>query len=267
MDNERLSHGLALLAEDMPAPDVENIVSTARIRVQRRRAVGATLIGTAAAITLITGSLVLAVPHSPANPTAANSTGRHRNAATIDDRARTLDQQLNRANLIPAGLTVAPDPANPIQVDGRVLGLEFSTSSTAPAGSVIADGTGNTIAQAPASYRTYELDVTLADSTGWGTLSVVVTHTSSDNDPTPSCVAEQEGCQLSELPDGTTAEVLSTSVPDGSGTAISLAAVRPDGTYIEVHCTDQATANSPQTAPQPPLNQAEVLAFATAFTY
>jgi hypothetical protein len=58
-----------------------------------------------------------------------------------------------------------------------------------------------------------------------------------------------------------------------NGIANNLEAVRPDGTYIRILCSDMPddAANHPgvaqPTRPQPPLSTDDLLKFATVFTY
>ena len=279
MNEHHLSHGLATLAEDMPTPDIGDIVATARTRIRRRRAVGATWVGTAAVVGVLTGTIVATGDHS--SLPATNQPAGPGSGPSIDDRARALDQQLSdaRSDLIPGWLTVSPDPLNPIRVDGRVLGFEFSTSG-APVGTLMTDGIGVPITQAPVIVQApftgpdYQLDVKLSDSQGWGTLSVAVQHTH-DTGVRVACLNPIGVCQPSDLPDGTMAIVTTGVSANGNGTIgtdVHLQALRPDGTYIDAVCTNLpappgGAAQGATTLSQPPLNAAELLKFADVFTY
>ncbi|HJP75399.1 MAG TPA: hypothetical protein VJ914_14085 [Pseudonocardiaceae bacterium] len=239
---QEISHGLATLAEDMPTPDIGDIVATARASIRRRRAIAATLLGTVAVVGVLTGTVGRLSDHPPPVPAVRQSS----QAPVIDDRAKALDAQLNRvaAELLPSGVVAEPDPANPIRVDGRLLGFEFSTTT---------DGTG----------RVYRLDVELHDDVALGALSITVEHASNPQQGVPACRAQFIPCLSNVLSDGT------REVVTGGGTQdVEMRAMRPDGTFVDLTYTHLASFDSaapPST--QELVNSANLLTLATAFTY
>lgn len=279
--HERLSRGLAFIAEDMPVPDIGDIVATARARIRRRRAISATLVAIAAVVgalaatsaTMVGGIFPVSAAHDPTTAPAPSEQD-FGPVPVIDDRALFLDRQLDqaRAGLIPAGLTVSPDPLNQVRVDGKPVGVHFY-SPAATEGSVLTDRSG-TLVIPPVVFGDYVLDVKLGDAQGWGTLSVNVQQVASTAEALPSCAELVGQCQSAVLPDGTRTIVL-TQATANAGTDIHLIAIRPDRTYLDVTCTNVPTsADTPgvrppaqPTRPQPPLNASDLLKFATAFTY
>lgn len=284
MDDENISRGLAVLAEDMPTPDIGDIVTTARARIRRRRSINATWIGTAAVVGLLAGSAVLTGNHpwtSSAAPPTTGPVSEPNNTPVIDDRARALDDQLNKAkpDVVPTGLTISPDPNDPIRVDGRVLDFEFHTTASDPAVTSLTDRGGKPLGPPLFAGRSYGLEVKLSDGQGWGTLEITIMHTAGpQSELIPSCAGFGGTCVPDDLPDGTKAIVTSDESARGYlnfGTDIRMEALRPDGTYIDIFCTNLPNQQGPigpnpmthPTRPQPPLSQADLLKFATAFTY
>lgn len=255
MNDDLLARGLATLAEDMPAPDVGDIVAKARSRIRRRRAVGASWIATVAVVGVLTGAIAALAHH----PLVSSAHPLDSGASRIDDRARTLEQQLNQAqaHLLPAGLAVAPDPLNPVRVDGKQLGLEFSTTARESTPALfVADPTGGVpIDQDPYDGVAYLLDVRVANSQSWGTLTIRIQRsTRPAPEVMPSCETITGQCQSSQLPDGTIAIV-------AEGTTTQMQALRPNRTFVDVVCTNQSGSV------QPPLTGTDLLKFATIFTY
>ncbi len=290
MDDERISRGLAVLAEDMPAPDIGDIVAASRAHIRRRRAVTATWLGTAAVVGVLAGVITVVGDHAPVSAAQGGPTTSPgpkvvpNNQPIIDDRARALDQQLNKIknDVIPAGMTISPDPADQITVDGRVLAFEFSTTER----DFSTDGQPPKLSQGRLNIqplftgRGYLLDVKLSDTLGWGTVSIQVMHKNSADTAghLPVCQAASSACRTTNFPDGTTAIVSSTESGRGypnSGTDLRLGALRPDGTYVDILCTNlpfvagPVTSDAPTqpTRPQTPLSAAELLKLATALTY
>lgn len=243
MNEDNLSTSLATLAEDMHTPDIGDIVATARSRIRRRRAVIATCIGTVAVVGVLTGSILAADNHDTVS--AAQSP----DASSVDPRAQSLDQQLNQAKgLIPARFSVSPDPRVPVEVGGRPLGVGFSTTTAGPVPPFINQATGLPLTSSPFAGRSYLLDVLLNDDQVSGDLSITIQHsTFAAPDVIPSCTSFGANCQQSELDDGTRAIVVD------SGPNQRMESLRTDGTFIDLTSTG--------------LTSAEVLKFATAFTY
>ncbi|HEV3358873.1 MAG TPA: hypothetical protein VG247_18900 [Pseudonocardiaceae bacterium] len=291
MDDERISHGLAVLAEDMPTPDIGDIVAASRTHIRRRRAVTATWLGTAAVVGVLAGVITVVGDHAPVSAAQGGPTTSPgpkvvpNNQPIIDDRARALDQQLNKVknDVIPAGMTISPDPRDRITVDGRVLGFEFSTTEhdfSTDGQPLIKDSQGKPIGPPLYTGRSYLLDVKLSDTQGWGTVSIQVMHKNSAATAAhlPVCQAAPSACQTTDFPDGTRAIVSTAESGRGypnSGTDVRVGALRPDGTYIDILCTNlpftagPITSDSPTqpTRPQTPLSAAELLKLATALTY
>ncbi|HEX4223861.1 MAG TPA: hypothetical protein VHZ97_15950 [Pseudonocardiaceae bacterium] len=229
MNEDNLSTSLATLAEDMHTPDIDDIVATARSRIRRRRAVIATCIGTVAVVGVLTGSILAADNHDTVS--AAQSP----DASSVDTRAQSLDQQLNQAKgLIPSRF--------------GPLGVGFSTTTAGPVPPFINQATGLPLTSSPFAGRSYLLDVLLNDDQVSGDLSITIQHsTFAAPDVIPSCTSFGANCQQSELDDGTRAIVVD------SGPNQRMESLRTDGTFIDLTSTG--------------LTSAEVLKFATAFTY
>jgi hypothetical protein len=291
MDDERISHGLAVLAEDMPTPDIGDIVAASRTHIRRRRAVTATWLGAAAVVGVMAGVITVVGDHPPVSTAHAGPTTSPgpkvlpNDQPIIDDRARALDQQLNQIKdqVVPAGMTISPDPNERITVDGRVLGFEFSTTEQDLSAAMpprLKDAQGTISGQPLFTGRGYLLDVKLSDGQGWGTVSIQVLHKNSADTSAhlPVCQAAPNACQTTNFPDGTVAVVSTGEAGRGypnSGTDVRLAALRPDGTYIDILCTNlpflagPITPDTPTrpTRPQTPLSANELLKLATALTY
>lgn len=281
MNDDFLARSLTVLAEDMPDPDIGDIVTTARGRIRRRRAINATVIAIAAVVGVLAvtsattdGLLPISAAHSPAtSPTPSElDIGA---TPTIDDHARNLDQQLNRVlpTLIPSGTSISRDPLNQVRVDGKLVGAEFY-SVIPDQTSVITDRSGAVVLPPVTGGIDYLLDAKLSDAQGWGTVIINTLQVTSTAETLPSCAALVGTCQASDLPDGTRSLVFSQATGNG-GTDIHLVAIRPDRTYLDVTCTNLPTSadmpgvNPPTrpTRPQPPLSAADLLRFATALAY
>ena len=290
MDDERISHGLAVLAEDMPTPDIGDIVAASRTHIRRRRAVTATWLGAAAVVGMMAGTITVVGDHSSVSAAGGSPTTSPgpkivpNNQPIIDDRARSLDRQLNKVknDVVPAGMTISPDPADRITVDGRVLTFEFATTEhdLSTDGQPLKDSQGRLLGQPMFTGRGYLLDAKLSDGQGWGTVTIQVMHKNSADKAghLPVCQTAPSGCQTTDLPDGTIAIVSTGESGRGypnSGTDLRLGALRPDGTYIDILCTNLPFVpgtpgpNSPTrpTRPQTPLSASDLLKLATAFTY
>jgi hypothetical protein len=255
-------------------------VATARTSIRRRRAVHTTWIGTSAALVGVLTVMVAGVGGNHTTATASLPVTGANTGPIIDDRARTLDQELNQVKgaVIPAGMTVTPTP---ITVDGRKLGFEFTTSgdtSLATLSPPSRAGQPPTVAMVIGSG--YDAGAKLSDSQGWGSVDISVLHKNSASTTQLGTCATlpPDNCQSTTFPDGTKAAVSSGEAPLGypnSGTNIEMDALRPDGTYIRIICTNLDTPGGASvvppitqpTRPQPPLTPAELLQFATAFTY
>ncbi|HEY4455307.1 MAG TPA: hypothetical protein VGN81_13415 [Pseudonocardiaceae bacterium] len=281
MNDDFLARSLTSLAEDMPDPDIGDIVATARARIRRRRAIGVTVIAIAAVVGALAatsattdGFLPISVAHRPTALTTPSALDVGP-TPMIDDHAWSLDQQFNQAlpELIPAGTTVSRDPLNQVRVNGKLVGAEFY-SVIPDQTSVITDRSGTVVVPPVVSGIDYVLDAKLSDARGWGTVVINTTRVESAAEALPSCAALAGTCQATNLPDGTRAVVLSQATANG-GTDIHLVAIRPDRTYVDVTCTNLPTSAdtpgaSPPTQPtrqQPPLSAADLVKFATAFTY
>jgi hypothetical protein len=254
MNDDFLARGLATLAEDMPTPDVGDIVGIARARKRRRRAVGTTVLGTLAAVGVLT-SAVLANHERPVEPPAH----QQHQSSTVDARAQSLDQQWTQAEnqLLPPELAAALDPQS--------LGFTVVDSDYAPG--TLADnrtGTPTPFTRTPFAGRAYRLTAQLSTGGNFSTLTITILHSTY---PAPDAlpVAPVINAAPSELTDGTRAVVS----PTGSGTGVQMQALRTDGTFIDVRYTGPPAPASAGGISLPPgmTSASGMVQFALAFTY
>lgn len=251
MNDDFLSRGLAALAEEMPAPDVGDIVGIARERNRRRRAVGATVLGTLAAVGVLTGTVLATRGHPIDSPA-----DRQHPTPTVDARVQSLDQQWAQSEhqLLPG--------AN-ARVD--LPGFGVYDTDYAP-GTLADDRTGTPIpfTRSPFAGRSYRLTATVNAGGGWSRLTIIVLH-STYAAPDAIPVAGVADAVPSQLKDGTKAVVYSF----GSGAGVEMEALRTDGTFIDVSYAGLPTSGGATGGGLPPgmTSAADMTKFALAFTY
>lgn len=286
MDDEQLTAGLSLLAEELTDPDVDidAAIDTARLRTHYRQSVAATAAGTVLVIAAIAtvvattdrgaddavGTPPSCAPtsHRPSGtkpgatisgqPRATTSCGPTPADWTVDQRARELTDQLAaaRANLIPSSLRVDRDDSintRPIN-GGPPPALEFGTLDFPGGG------------DQPPAYTAF---AKLTDQQGAGFLRIDVGkgEHSSASIPFQPCVTGSPNCTSKEFSDGTEA-TWHTHIGDAMGWTQIMGAVRPDGTTITVSISVWPDTRQPTpTRPEVPLTPAQLYEFATVFDY
>ncbi|GAA3846191.1 hypothetical protein GCM10022243_10480 [Saccharothrix violaceirubra] len=249
MDEQQLTDGLRLLADEArPHPlDVDRVVERARARGRGRVAT----IAAGVVTTALVGSLVLALNGfesaggPPAGQLGVAVPGRDARSARLDTEFAATRSALAEAGLV----------------------TDDSFAAAAPFHRWYDSVTGTS----------YVMRTILRDGTGMATLEISVGKVATDKPFTaftgPSagtlepCTSDQPGCVRRTLPDGTIAAAWPNSRPvEGWGPSSVLCAQRPNGTYIVVVANVGAEYLDPP-RPVPPLDAAQLLEFATAFTY
>lgn len=219
MDDRRISHGLALLADeaDPPAVDVPAVIAAAKARTRSRRLVAATAVGTAAVVGALAAGVGF-VGQEPADTPAARQTTTTEPPAThaepfFDERARRFTEQVSQV----LGFVLRPR-------------VEFSGPNHGQHGLGIPVFQG--FERDGRSDYHGAVDLITADATAELEIWVVKEEPGLPIDqpsgtPNGPCSMDQN-CWADELPDGT---VVRTLMEADSQVVF---AKRPDGTVVEV---------------------------------
>lgn len=221
MDDRRISHGLALLADEVepPAVDVHAVIATARARNRNRKLVGATAVGTMAVV----GALAVTIGFTGPEPAAVTPATQQTTTAppapetpvdpVFDERAARFTEAVSAV----MGSVAQPN----VEISGLNHGQQ---------------GLGVPVFQGfqrdgrDPSYQGV-VDLTTADAAAELAIWVVREEPGlpePGGTPTGPCASEQPACSTDELADGTVV----TALADGEQYVIF--AKRPDGTVVEI---------------------------------